>query len=547
MKKIRLWAILVITALISCSSTDPVFVAEGSLAPELISGAVYRITPYLDESKSISVKDASFSDATGIVAWTETNVNSQRWRLNKDESGNFYYLTNVYTGKSMHIDSPASLGANVKQYTKENTYNYKWIISETEESGVYFLNTALLASENKLYLEISKNSDGSNIEEGVAVKTFIKRNGEDASLQKWKLERVSEVPNRFTSAMRDEMVRAWKAQYYRKAQNVGYTLSDANRLANESHVWQDSEIFEIVLDAYETTADASFKDMFDQLYRNFIYENGSNWLYNPFNDDITWMVIACVRAHLLFGNQEYLNVAVENFTQMYDRALMPEGCLRWCEKEEERIKTNSCINSPAIVAACYLAQATGDVSYYEKAKGVYDKQAQYLYDVATGMVYDCVTTDHFNPWKWASTYNQGTFLGASMMLYEYYGDNTYKENMQKTAEYTIQHFSDNNNILFTPDENGANDRPGFKGILMRYMRQFINNYEIPGYADWMEACALQAYNNKNTKGLVWTDWTKKATENMVYESANTTEYYATDPWGTSTAVSIAVNLPLIQK
>lgn len=60
--------------------------------------------------------------------------------------------------------------------------------------------------------------------------------------------RVQEVPNKFTSVMRDEIVRSWKAQYYKKSQNnAGYTLSDAERLNNASHQWQDAEMFEIVL------------------------------------------------------------------------------------------------------------------------------------------------------------------------------------------------------------------------------------------------------------------------------------------------------------
>ena len=32
----------------------------------------------------------------------------------------------------------------------------------------------------------------------------------------------------------------------------------------------------------------------------------------------------------------------------------------------------SCINGPAAVAACYLGMATGDESYFTKAKTVYD-------------------------------------------------------------------------------------------------------------------------------------------------------------------------------
>lgn len=545
MKRTIFGVLIALITFMSCSATDEVLLSESPQASGLISGAVYKITPYLDPNKSISVDQASLSEGASIVAWEETGVNAQRWRLNKDESGQYYYLTNVYTGQSLHIQNPVSLGANIRQYEKEDSYNYKWLISESGEGNVYYISPALLASENQLYLEVGV--DGETLADGTELKSYIKREGEGQEIQKWKLERVSEVPNRFTATMRDEIVRAWKNQYYKKAQNTGYTLSNAARLADDSHVWQDSEMFEILLDAYETTYDNTYKEMFHQLYINFVAENGKNWLYNQFNDDITWMIIACVRANLLFGDKEYLAVAVENFTQMYDRALMPEGSLRWCEKPEERLKTNSCINSPAVVAACYLAQATGDESYYEKAKGVYEKQSLFLYESTSGMVYDCVTTDNFSPWKWASTYNQGTFIGASIMLYNHFHDDFYKENALKTVEYTVKHFSDKNGIMYTVDENSDRDRPGFKGILMRYMRQFVTNFDNTAYIDWMEANALQAYNNKNTKGIIWTDWTVKSSENFIYKGSSRDENYATDPWGTSTAMAIAVNLPLIQK
>jgi hypothetical protein len=42
-------------------------------------------------------------------------------------------------------------------------------------------------------------------------------------------------------------------------------------------------------------------------------------------------------------------------------------------------------------------------------------------------------------------------------------------------------------------------------------------------------------------------WEEKSAENFVYKANDKDVRYSNDPWGTSTAVSIAVNLPLIQK
>lgn len=133
------------------------------------------------------------------------------------------------------------------------------------------------------------------------------------------------------------------------------------------------------------------------------------------------------------------------------------------------------------------------------------------------------------------------------MLYQHYKDALYKTNAQMTARYTIEHFSDDNGILNAPDERSDNDRRGFKGILMRYLRSYINIMDDTQYLPWMEASALQAYNNRNSKGIIWTVWEEKSAENFVYKASDKDVRYSNDPWGTSTAVSIAVNLPLIQK
>lgn len=114
MKKITLWALSAMTMLAGCSASEVSSLVEEVQASDLISGAVYKISPYFDETRSMFVRNASFDEGTEIVAWTDTKVNAQRWRLTKDPTGVYFYLTNVYTGKSVHIQSPVSLGARLR-------------------------------------------------------------------------------------------------------------------------------------------------------------------------------------------------------------------------------------------------------------------------------------------------------------------------------------------------------------------------------------------------------------------------------------------------
>lgn len=517
------------------------FIALCVKAETPITDGVYKISPYNALGKSLFVRNSSSANGENIVSWTTTNVNAQYWQIKYDEDYACYYFVNAYTGKAIHFQKPLVVGSELKQYDADRSTASRWKIEQVEGTEYYNIASLSLSGGVNLYAEIGDR------EEDAIILLSKKKTGSDRTSQIWKIEKVDEVPNAMTLSLRNEIMSKWKSRFYKPAKNVGYTLSDDNRLGNASHWWQDAEIFEIILDAYEATGNAEYKDMFEKLYLNFIYENGKDWTYNKFNDDIAWMVLACVRAHLLFGGQEYLTLAKTNYDKMYERAYLPEcGLLRWLEGNVEGDMTNSCINGPAEVAACYLGKATGDDSYFEKAKNLYAKQRVRLYKQETGQVYDCVPCDGSKDvYAWASTYNQGTFLGASVMLYNRYKDEFYKEDALKTMDYTVQNLCDVNGIVNVCG-NGEDhfDKPGFKGILMRYVRRFILDMEQPQYMEWMHKNVLRAFNNRNSAGISWTAWWSKSTEDFYHKDGSAETYYYNDPFGTSTIISTAFNAPI---
>ncbi|MDR0863882.1 MAG: carbohydrate-binding protein [Candidatus Symbiothrix sp.] len=503
-----------------------VFFTNWIQATDIIDGVVYKITTCSAGNKTLSVKNSALEYLAPVVTWTDTDVNAQRWRVTKDETGDYYYLTNIYSGKVLHMNgNAATVGAVVNQYNFATSKSCKWEITPVEgnEDGFYITQSLLLNGE-KIYLEVAGSSESSSIS------LYQKKTEDNASRQIWKFEAVEKEPNVFTATVRDKIMQDWKNQYYKPA-TVGHIFAPGGW-------WDDAEMLEIILDAYETTSDAAHQEMFEELYSNFIARNRSNWLYNEYNDDIAWMVIACTRAYLLFGDTHYLQRAQTNFDQMYARALLPSGMLRWKETPVGNTGTNSCIDGPAEVAACYLALATGTESYYEKARDLYALQRQHLYVPSTGRVYDWYHSDDGSYGDWASTYNQGTFLGAALMLYNHYGTEQYKEDAQKIVEYTRKNMCNAQGIINVC--GSGDDLSGFKGILMRYLRRFIVDLAQPDWVDWMQTNVLQAYNNRNSKGILWTAWWEKTSEDFIFDNYNYTE----KPFGSSTAVSAAFNTPL---
>jgi predicted alpha-1,6-mannanase (GH76 family) len=294
--------------------------------------------------------------------------------------------------------------------------------------------------------------------------------------------------------------------------------------------WDNAEMMEVVLDALEVTKDLKYKTMFEAMFKNFVEKNGNDWQGNLYNDDITWAVLVCVRGYLLTGNRTYLEKGKDQFDKMYSRALTNSygGGLLW---HHTKTTKNACINGPAMVACCYLARATGDSSYYDKAVSLYTWSKVYLFDPETGKVNDNVDLDkntgQLKINKWSSTYNQGTYLGAATMLYKYTGESTYLAEAQKIEEYIrVNMYSSG----VMNNENNGNDLPGFKGIFARYARMYAVELNMTDLTDWLMLNVRAAYSNRNSHDIINTKWATKTDE--------------TNPgtaFGCSTAVSLLMN------
>lgn len=287
-----------------------------------------------------------------------------------------------------------------------------------------------------------------------------------------------------------------------------------------AHFWTRAEMYEIVVDAYEKTGDEKYRDLMEALYYGFLDSFGEDWGHNTYNDDIMWMTIGCARSYQLTGEEMYKEKAEHHFNLVFDRAWSDDlgGGLFW--RTDNQCK-NSCINCPAVIAACLLYQITEEEGYLTKAQQIYRWQTDTLYQ-ENGAVYDNISiTGEYN--TWCSTYNQGTFIGASHLLYQITGDQAYLDRAVKAADYTMNDMFDNG-VINT--EDSGSDLPGFKGILVRWLGRLAQEKGMEQYRDWLELNAETAWNNRNEKGLMNTLWAEK-TKNSFYM-----------PWGCSAAISL---------
>ena len=310
-----------------------------------------------------------------------------------------------------------------------------------------------------------------------------------------------------------EAVEAHKAVYYL---NGEYTGAD---------FWDYAEIFEIIDDLYDVTGDPSILAQFEEMYGFIIKTYTENWDKNPYNDDIMWLVIALTRAYLFTGVEKYLILAKKNFSMVFARASSDDlgGGLLWKVGVDSK---NTCVNCPGAIAASYLAEATGDPSYWDKAAYCLNWVIEKLFEADTGKVYDCIKLDG-QVSRWSSTYNQGTFIGSCLAMWKHTGDGRYYRYAEAAMRYVMR---DMYGCSVMDNEERGNDLPGFKGILARYVRRFAEDAGHPEALAWLRMNADLAWKNRNTKGIMWTQ--------LGHQTEDKEDY---DVFAVSAAVSVVVN------
>lgn len=496
------------------------------------NGQVVRL---IRGGKSLMVENSSLDVSKNAVLWTETNTHSQRWILEDTGKGTFN-LKNIYT--QLYLGGITSAGANavVGQIAKSTVASRgSWELVPVEgKTNIY--NIYISTARRYALSSVAEIADGTGVK-------LLTVSSADPALLEWQIVVDDNVePYGFSANMRDDMMNKFKARHYKK-QGTGYSIDNGGW-------WGDAEMFETVLDALETTGDQQYATMFENLYTNFLARNQSTWYkkgvngYNEYNDDIAWMCIACVRGYLLTGTSKYLTTAKNNFNGMFQRAdCYGNDLLQW--KHGSGQGTNACINGPASVCACYLAIATADMSYYEKAKKTYLANRAQLYEFSngqpTGKVWDSYDQSSKSYNYWASTYNQGTCLGAAIMLYNYYGDEMFKKDAEAIANWTKKDLADSHGIIKVC-QTVRGDLCGFKGILMRYIRMYAAELGHPENYEWLANNAYHAWNNRNSGGITSSAWLTKSEED--YKHQEGTELKTFEAFGNSTCLSAAFNAHL---
>jgi predicted alpha-1,6-mannanase (GH76 family) len=288
--------------------------------------------------------------------------------------------------------------------------------------------------------------------------------------------------------------------------------------------WLSAQLWDTVMDQYDRTKSREVKRLIGEVYDGFVKEH-PDWTTNKYNDDIMWWSIACTRAYKITGEKRYLDKAKASFDFVYDNfhdSAMGGG-IYWIN---ERTCKNSCINSPAVIAAVRLSILLKDPAYLAKAKSLYAWQKETLTD-GTGKVFDNIEiekeTGSPRIARFSLTYNQGTFIGAAVLLYQQTKEKAYLEDAVKTAQWTHDHLCRTEKRILQPE--GQGDGGAFKGIFIRYIKLLIDDCGRKEFLPWMMTNAETAWSNRreadNIMGFDWSAPTGPGIESQTAGSAVT--------------------------
>lgn len=177
---------------------------------------------------------------------------------------------------------------------------------------------------------------------------------------------------------------------------------------------------------------------------------------------------------------------------------------------------NTVSNGPNAEVGLEIYQATHDPYYLSWAKRMYDWVRGCLLN-SSGM-YD----DHLNDSGSVDTslwsYNQGTMIGAGVLLYRITGDRTYLRQAEQTATASVSYYGASGNLYHQPDV--------FNAIFFRNLFALAKVHPDPSYARMAAAYADTAWLQDRQPNGLFADPDPTGGESLENQTAPMVEIYA---------------------
>ena len=309
-------------------------------------------------------------------------------------------------------------------------------------------------------------------------------------------------PKNFTTADATTAYSAFNKYFYSSSAKLYYSSTAKNSLGA---IWTQAIYWDLAMDVYQRTNDPAQMTMINNIYAgavnqydNYNWSNATDWFIY---DDMMWWVTALARANQLTGNATYLQQSIAGFNHVWAGSYDPvDGGMFW---DFQHSGKNACINYPTVIAAGRLYQITKDTTYLAKAKSIYAWAKTNLVNPANGEVADH-KIGNGAPGYQDYTYNQGTAIGAAVMLYDVTKDASYITDATSYADYAKNNMCTNGLL---PAEGDFNEQGVMKSIFAQYIMMLINDGGQKQYLTWVQQNANTGWQNRDAaRNLTYRDY-----------------------------------------
>ncbi|HTU38386.1 MAG TPA: glycoside hydrolase family 76 protein [Acidimicrobiales bacterium] len=195
---------------------------------------------------------------------------------------------------------------------------------------------------------------------------------------------------------------------------------------------------------------------------------------DKYYDDNAWLGLALLRHFELTNSPALLTLARRVYSFVLsgwstDATWRIPGGIRWKEPASNTSR-NTCVNGPAATLAARIHQKTGDGTDLDWAIRIYDWTREAL-RTPEGLYEDRIASDgRRDPTLWS--YNQGSMIGAGVLLARQTRDQTFLEHAVETAAAYLEGRSVSD--LLTQD-------PAFNAVLFRNLLVLDQDRPDPRY------------------------------------------------------------------
>lgn len=244
------------------------------------------------------------------------------------------------------------------------------------------------------------------------------------------------------------------------------------------HYWPQAHGLDVLVDAYIRTKDEQVKELINQWYVGVPIKNGGSF-FNHYYDDMEWNALAMLRAYEQLKDEKFKTTSIAVWADIKTGwNKNAGGGIAWNKGQLDYKNTPS--NAPACILAARLFRNFGDEADKEWAIQLYNWQKETLFNPANGQVYDGINRNGDGAVDdWKLTYNQGTFIGAALEMYELTKSTLYLNDAIKAANYTLANMLNTETGILQGE--GTGDGGLFKGIFIRYFTLLIQHPDLPHY------------------------------------------------------------------